>query len=98
MIDANQNWDSCQIGDEDEDEDDNNEEEEYIHRNGSPPVDHVELATEANSHRSVGITSHLSGNMLHLIWRWNILTNLNQEDWSPNSTQHTSTTRTQLNI
>ena len=65
MIDANQNWDSCQIGDKDKDEDDNNKEEEYIHRNGSPPVDDVELATEANSHRSVGITSHLSGNMLH---------------------------------
>ena len=42
-------------------------EEEYIHRNGSPPVDDVELAAEANSHRSVGITSHLLGNMLFLM-------------------------------
>ena len=43
------------------------EEEEPIHRDSSPPVDDVELAAEANSHRSVGITSHLLGNMLFLM-------------------------------
>ena len=35
-----------------------------IHRNSSPPVDDIELATETDAHCSVGIASHLSTNIL----------------------------------
>ena len=35
-----------------------------IHRNSSPPVDDIELATETDTHCSVGIASHLSTNIL----------------------------------
>ena len=40
--------------------------EMIIHRNSSPPVDDIELATEADTHCSVGIASHLSTNILNL--------------------------------
>ena len=38
--------------------------EMVIHRNSSPPVDDIELATETDAHCSVGIASHLSTNIL----------------------------------